>query len=216
MALDRRTELSENLTEIKATIPQGVHLIVVTKTFPVSDVQILHELGITEFGENRDQEGKIKAPLVPAKWHFQGQLQSNKLRSICEWADVIQTVDSLRYVDLLSKVAQKSKEVFIQVSLDEAGGSEIRGGALPSEINQIADQIRATKNLRLQGLMAVAPLAEEPRSAFSRLAQIHQRFKSQYPDAPYLSAGMSGDYLVAIEHGATHVRLGSSILGSRA
>ena len=216
MALDRRTELSENLTEIKATIPQGVHLIVVTKTFPVSDVQILHELGITEFGENRDQEGKIKAPLVPAKWHFQGQLQSNKLRSICEWADVIQTVDSLRYVDLLSKVAQKSKEVFIQVSLDEAGGSEIRGGALPSEINQIADQICATKNLRLQGLMAVAPLAEEPRSAFSRLAQIHQRFKSQYPDAPYLSAGMSGDYLVAIEHGATHVRLGSSILGSRA
>ena len=208
--------MSENLTEIKATIPQGVHLIVVTKTFPVSDVQILHELGITEFGENRDQEGKIKAPLVPAKWHFQGQLQSNKLRSICEWADVIQTVDSLRYVDLLSKVAQKSKEVFIQVSLDEAGGSEIRGGALPSEINQIADQILATKNLRLQGLMAVAPLAEEPRSAFSRLAQIHQRFKSQYPDAPYLSAGMSGDYLVAIEHGATHVRLGSSILGSRA
>ena len=216
MALDRRTELSENLAEIKATIPQGVHLIVVTKTFPVIDVQILHELGITEFGENRDQEGKIKAPLVPAKWHFQGQMQSNKLRSICEWADVIQTVDSLRYVDLLSKVAQKSKEVFIQVSLDEAGGSEIRGGALPSEINQIADQIRATKNLRLQGLMAVAPLAEEPRSAFSRLAQIHQRFKSQYPDAPYLSAGMSGDYLVAIEHGATHVRLGSSILGSRA
>ena len=208
--------MSENLAEIKATIPQGVHLIVVTKTFPVSDVQILHELGITEFGENRDQEGKIKAPLVPAKWHFQGQMQSNKLRSICEWADVIQTVDSLRYVDLLSKVAQKSKEVFIQVSLDEAGGSEIRGGALPSEINQIADQIRATKNLRLQGLMAVAPLAEEPRSAFSRLAQIHQRFKSQYPDAPYLSAGMSGDYLVAIEHGATHVRLGSSILGSRA
>lgn len=208
--------MSENLAEIKATIPQGVHLIVVTKTFPVSDVQILHELGITEFGENRDQEGKIKAPLVLAKWHFQGQLQSNKLRSICEWADVIQTVDSLRYVDLLSKVAQKSKEVFIQVSLDEAGGSEIRGGALPSEINQIADQIRATKNLRLQGLMAVAPLAEEPRSAFSRLAQIHQRFKSQYPDAPYLSAGMSGDYLVAIEHGATHVRLGSSILGSRA
>ena len=216
MALDRRMELAENLESIRATIPQGVHLIVVTKTFPVSDVEILSELGITEFAENRDQEGKIKAPLVPAKWHFQGQLQSNKLRSICEWADVIQTVDSLRYVDLLSKVAQKSKEVFIQVSLDEAGGSEIRGGALPSEINQIADQIRATKNLRLQGLMAVAPLAEEPRSAFSRLAQIHQRFKSQYPDAPYLSAGMSGDYLVAIEHGATHVRLGSSILGSRA
>ena len=108
MALDRRAELAENLELVKATIPQGVHLIVVTKTFPVSDVQILHELGVTEFGENRDQEGKAKAPLVPAKWHFQGQLQSNKLRSICEWADVIQTIDSLRYVDLLAKATQKS------------------------------------------------------------------------------------------------------------
>ena len=215
MALDRRAELAENLKSVNATIPKSVHLIVVTKTFPVSDVQILNELGVSEFGENRDQEGKVKAPLVQAKWHFQGQLQSNKLRSICEWADVIQTVDSLRYVDLLSKAAQNSKEVFIQVSLDEDGGSEKRGGALPSEINQIADQILATDNLRLQGLMAVAPLAEEPQSAFLRLAQIHQRFKSQYPDAPYLSAGMSGDYLIAIEHGATHVRLGSSILGSR-
>ena len=138
MALDRRAELAENLELVKATIPQGVHLIVVTKTFPVSDVQILHELGVTEFGENRDQEGKVKAPLVPAKWHFQGQLQSNKLRSICEWADVIQTIDSLRYVDLLAKAAQKTKEVFIQVSLDEDGRSENRGGALPSEINQNA------------------------------------------------------------------------------
>ena len=216
MALDRKSELAENLKVVKATIPQGVHLIVVTKTFPVSDVQILHELGVTEFGENRDQEGKVKAPLVPAKWHFQGQLQSNKLRSICEWADVVQTIDSLRYVDLLAKAAQKSIEVFIQVSLDEESGSENRGGALPNEINQIADRILATDNLRLQGLMAVAPVAEEPQRAFTRLAQIHQRFKSQYPDAPYLSAGMSGDYLVAIEHGATHVRLGSSILGSRA
>ena len=216
MALDRRMELAENLESIRATIPQGVHLIVVTKTFPVSDVQILSELGITEFGENRDQEGKIKAPSVSGKWHFQGQLQSNKLRSICDWADVIQTIDSLRYVDLLSKATQKSKEVFIQVSLDEEGRSENRDGALPNEINQIADSIQSKANLKLQGLMAVAPLKASPEVAFARLAQIHQKFKSQYPDSPYLSAGMSGDYLVAIEHGATHVRLGSSILGSRA
>ena len=209
-------ELAENLESIRATIPRGVHLIVVTKTFPVSDVQILSELGITEFGENRDQEGKIKSPSVSGKWHFQGQLQSNKLRSICDWADVIQTIDSLRYVDLLSKATQKSKEVFIQVSLDEEGRSENRGGALPNEINQIADSIQSKANLRLKGLMAVAPLKASPEVAFARLAQIHQKFKSQYPDSPYLSAGMSGDYLLAIEHGATHVRLGSSILGSRA
>ena len=184
----------------------------VTKTFPLSDAQLLHELGVTEFGENRDQEGREKAPLVPGKWHFQGQLQSNKLKSICSWADVIQTIDSVRYVQLVSKAAAKDLEVFIQVSLD---GEVHRGGALPGDLNQIADEILATSNLNLQGLMAVAPLGEEPDSAFERLALIHQSFVARYPNAPYLSAGMSGDYLSAISHGATHIRVGSSILGSR-
>ena len=106
----------------------------------------------------------------------------------------------------------KELEVFIQVSLD---GETHRGGALPADLNAIADQILATSNLKLQGLMAVAPLGEAPDSAFERLAVIHQSFKNSYPMAQYLSAGMSGDYLSAISHGATHVRVGSSILGSR-
>ena len=212
MAINRRTELANNLAEVRSTIPDSVHLIVVTKTFPLSDAQLLHELGVTEFGENRDQEGREKAPLVPGKWHFQGQLQSNKLKSICSWADVIQTIDSVRYVELVSKAAAKDLEVFIQVSLD---GEVHRGGALPGDLNQIADEILATSNLNLQGLMAVAPLGEEPDSAFERLALIHQSFVAKYPNAPYLSAGMSGDYLSAISHGATHIRVGSSILGSR-
>ena len=212
MALTRREELAQNLAAVQATIPSGVHLIVVTKTFPVSDAQLLHELGVSEFGENRDQEGREKAPLVPGKWHFQGQLQSNKLKSITNWADVIQTIDTTRYVELVSKAAEKSVEVFIQVSLD---GQVHRGGALPTDLNSIADAILATENLKLQGLMAVAPLGQEPESAFLKLAEIHQKFKSEYPSAPYLSAGMSGDYLSAISHGATHVRVGSSILGSR-
>lgn len=215
MALDRRATLAQNLAAVKATIPEGIHLIVVTKTFPLSDAQLLYELGVSEFGENRDQEGRAKAPLVPGKWHFQGQLQSNKLKSICSWADVIQTIDTTRYVQLVSKAASESSrelEVFIQVSLD---GSTHRGGALPEDINEIADEILATRNLKLQGLMAVAPLGEEPDRAFERLGLIHQSFKSGYPSAPYLSAGMSGDYLSAISHGATHIRVGSSILGSR-
>lgn len=212
MALDRKSELAQNLAAVSATIPNDVHLIVVTKTFPVSDAQILHELGVSEFGENRDQEGKEKAPLVSGKWHFQGQLQSNKLKSICSWADVIQTIDTTRYVELVSKAAQKDIEVFIQVSLD---GQTHRGGALPSDLNEIADSVLATKNLKLQGLMAVAPLGEDPNQAFQRLSKIHSDFKERYPSAPYLSAGMSGDYLSAISHGATHVRVGSSILGSR-
>lgn len=212
MAINRKLYLAQNLAEVKAQIPQSVHLIVVTKTFPLSDAQLLHELGATEFGENRDQEGKVKAPLVPGKWHFQGQLQSNKLKSICAWADVIQTIDSTRYVQLVSNATEKDLEVFIQVSLD---GETHRGGALPAEIDQIADEILKTNKLKLQGLMAVAPLGEEPDRAFERLAVIHQSFKNRYPMAPYLSAGMSGDYLPAISHGATHIRVGSSILGSR-
>ena len=212
MALDRKAELAQNLAAVKATIPNDVHLIVVTKTFPLSDAQILHELGVAEFGENRDQEGKEKAPLVPGKWHFQGQLQSNKLTSICNWAVVIQTIDTTRYVELVSKAAEKEIEVFIQVSLD---GETHRGGALPTDLNEIADSILNSGNLKLQGLMAVAPLGEQPDQAFQRLSKIHQGFKASYPNAPYLSAGMSGDYLSAISHGATHVRVGSSILGSR-
>ena len=205
MALDRKAELAQRLAGVKATIPNDVHLIVVTKTFPLSDAQLLHELGVAEFGENRDQEGRDKAPQVPGKWHFQGQLQSNKLKSICSWADVIQTIDTPRYVELVSKAAEKELEVFIQVSLD---GETHRGGALPADLNAIADQILATSNLKLQGLMAVAPLGEAPDSAFERLALIHQSFKNSFPIAPYLSAGMSGDYLSAISHGATHVQIG--------
>lgn len=212
MAIDRKAQLAENLAAVKASIPNDVHLIVVTKTFPLSDAQLLHELGVSEFGENRDQEGKAKAPFVPGKWHFQGQLQSNKLKSIANWADVIQTIDSLRYVELLSKASEKNLEVFIQVSLD---GEEHRGGALPEQLNQIADSILASSNLKLQGLMAVAPLGEQPDSAFERLAKIHQNFVTAYPNAPFLSSGMSSDYLSAIAHGATHIRVGSSILGSR-
>jgi pyridoxal phosphate enzyme (YggS family) len=212
LAIDRKAQLAENLAAVKASIPNDVHLIVVTKTFPLSDAQLLHELGVSEFGENRDQEGKAKAPFVPGKWHFQGQLQSNKLKSIANWADVIQTIDSLRYVELLSKASEKNLEVFIQVSLD---GEEHRGGALPDQLNQIADSILASSNLKLQGLMAVAPLGEQPDSAFERLAKIHQNFVTAYPNAPFLSSGMSSDYLSAIAHGATHIRVGSSILGSR-
>ena len=212
MAIDRKAQLAENLAAVKASIPNDVHLIVVTKTIPLSDAQLLHELGVSEFGENRDQEGKAKAPFVPGKWHFQGQLQSNKLKSIANWADVIQTIDSLRYVELLSKASEKNLDVFIQVSLD---GEEHRGGALPDQLNQIADSILASSNLKLQGLMAVAPLGEQPDSAFERLAKIHQNFVTAYPNAPFLSSGMSSDYLSAIAHGATHIRVGSSILGSR-
>ena len=216
MALDRKSEISENLAAIKAEIPSEVKLIVVTKTFPVSDVLILKSLGVNDFGENRDQEGSIKAKEVSGTWHFQGQLQSNKLKSICNWADVIHSLDTLRYVDLINKATNKKLSIFIQVNLAESTQmSEGRAGATPDQLTEIASAVLATDNLNLLGLMAVAPLATPPEQAFEKLAKIHQRFKNDFPAAPYLSAGMSGDYKTAIEYGATHIRVGSSILGSR-
>ena len=210
--MNRREELSSNLAKIKSEIPAHVKLIVVTKTFPASDVQILKDLGVEDFGENRDQEGSIKAEKVSATWHFQGQLQSNKLKSICSWANVIHSLDSLRYVNLISKAALKPLSLFIQVSLEPTEG---RGGADPNSLTEIADAVLASEKLELSGLMAVAPLGVEPNQAFAKLAEIHNRFRTSYPDSPYLSAGMSGDYKAAIAHGATHIRIGSSILGSR-
>ena len=210
--MNRREELSSNLAKIKSEIPAHVKLIVVTKTFPASDVQILKDLGVEDFGENRDQEGSIKAEKVSATWHFQGQLQSNKLKSICSWANVIHSLDSLRYVNLISKAASKPLSLFIQVSLEPTEG---RGGADPNSLTEIADAVLASEKLELLGLMAVAPLGVEPNQAFAKLAEIHNRFRTSYPDSPYLSAGMSGDFKAAIAHGATHIRIGSSILGSR-
>lgn len=215
MALNRFDQIRENLELVKSEIPESVKLIVVTKTFPITDVQILKELGVNDFGENRDQEGSVKAAAVPAVWHFQGNLQSNKLKSICHWADVIHSLDSIRYVNLISAAAKKQLAVFIQVSLDADLANPHRSGAKPSELSSIADSILASENLELLGLMAVAPLDRAAESAFADLSKIHQEFIKNYPQSRALSAGMSGDYKTAIQYGATHIRVGSSILGSR-
>ena len=125
-------------------------------------------------------------------------------------------MDTLRYVDLINKATSKNLSIFIQVNLAESTQmSEGRAGATPDQLTEIASAVLATDNLNLLGLMAVAPLATPPEQAFEKLAKIHQRFKNDFPAAPYLSAGMSGDYKTAIDYGATHIRVGSSILGSR-
>jgi pyridoxal phosphate enzyme (YggS family) len=211
--MNRIEELRNNLEEVKSRIPNPeVTLIVVTKTYPVSDVKILRDLGVENFGENRNEEGLLKSADVPARWHYQGEIQSRKLRDIAGWADVIHSLDSQRHIEKLSAVANKTIEVFLQLSLD---GDPARGGAVESELSSLADSIQSLPNLQLTGLMCVPPLHSDPRIAFSEIAQIHRRFTEKYPSAPYLSAGMSGDFEVAIEYGATHIRVGSSILGSR-
>jgi pyridoxal phosphate enzyme (YggS family) len=218
---NRKEEITRNLQEVKERInraaqfsgrdPAEIELIVVTKTFPVSDIEILRELGEVNFGENRDQEAAPKAQTVAATWHFQGQIQSNKIKSICGWADVIHSISSEKEILKFAQSPRKH-QVFLQVSLDGELG---RGGAGQSDLAQLADLVNESNNLELLGLMAVAPLGTEPEKAFADLAQINQGFKSQFPNSKYLSAGMSGDFEAAIKFGATHIRVGSSILGSR-
>ena len=217
----RKDEIAQNLQEVKERIksaansvnrdPNEIELIVVTKTFPISDIEILRELGETNFGENRDQEAGPKAEMISATWHFQGQIQSNKIKSICQWADVIHSISSEKEI-LKFAQSERKHQLFLQVSLDGQVG---RGGASPAELAQLADLVNESNNLELLGLMAVAPLGVEPMKAFADLAQINQGFAGQFPNSKFLSAGMSGDFEAAIKNGATHIRVGSSILGSR-
>ena len=224
--MSRKDQILSNLESVKEKIsaaaqaagrsPSEITLIAVTKTFPVSDLEILYELGVRNFGENRDQEAAPKVGVLPADitWHFQGGIQSNKLKSISNWASVIHSVDKFKYAQMISQFSVgKTKEIFIQVSLDTIPQS--REGVDPADLMQLAEQIMSLPNLEVKGLMAVAPLDQPTEQAFVRLQQIQQKFIQLYPKASSLSSGMSGDYELAISLGATHVRIGSSILGNR-
>jgi pyridoxal phosphate enzyme (YggS family) len=221
----RKDSIAENLNNVRRGIddvaiavgraPSDITLIVVTKTYPSSDIEILHSLGITNIGENRDQEARSKFPLVNAElsWHHIGQLQRNKVKSVLTWADVIHSIDRSDLVMEVGRRAGRPVDIFLQVSLDS--DSIGRAGALESELKRLGDTCAQFEYLRLQGLMAVAPLQVPAAQAFERLREIHLKFMEDFPHASALSAGMSQDYEEAIKFGATHVRIGSSILGSR-
>jgi len=220
--MTRYDEIASNLSLIQnrvADAAQAAHrnleditLIAVTKTFPTSDVEILKSLGIENFGENRDSDAAPKAGAVAGTWHFQGQIQSNKLKSITSWAHVIHSLDDIRHFEIIEKLAPHPLEIFCQVSLDAAPG---RGGVRGEKLHDLATAVENSSTHRLMGLMAVAPLGIAPTEAFAQLAVIHKAFIADFPNATKLSAGMSGDFEEAIAHGATHIRVGSSILGSR-
>jgi pyridoxal phosphate enzyme (YggS family) len=219
----RAAEISANLQAITARIvsaaesagrdPEEITLIAVTKTFPVSDVKILYELGIRDFGENRDQEGSVKFSELPgdSNWHFQGQIQSNKLKSIAAWADVIHSIDDISHARKLSSLVG-AKDIFVQVSLDGLPG---RGGVNPEQLLEFLAEVTALANLKVRGLMAVAPLDEPPLEAFKRLKALSETVIKTHPNTWEISAGMSNDFEAAISQGATHIRIGSQILGVR-
>ena len=224
--MNRTSEITANLNDVKAKIASAalkagrdadeITLIVVTKTFPVSDLEILYSLGVREFGENRDQEAAEKVAKLPSdiNWNFQGGIQSNKLKSITTWAGCIHSVDKLKYAQIISEQnTGKPKEIFIQVSLDQP--PESRGGVDPKKLIDLASEITKLPDISLKGLMAVAPLDLPEEQAFLKLKEIQADFVAVFKDSKYLSAGMSGDYEMAISYGATHLRIGSSILGNR-
>lgn len=211
--MSRREELEENLHAVQKRITRpDVTLIVVTKTYPVSDVQILKELGVKNFGENRSEEGSEKSAIVPAQWHYQGEIQSRKLRDISQWADVIHSLDELSHAKKLSNVLTEDIDVFLQLSLD---GDPERGGVSRENLSKLAQEISECGNINILGLMCVLPLGRDPREGFREVAEIHQNFQREFPGARKLSAGMSGDFEIAIDCGATHIRVGSQILGPR-
>jgi pyridoxal phosphate enzyme (YggS family) len=229
-AAGRRTQLAASLTEVRERIaractvagrgPGEVTLVAVTKTYPASDVVLLAGLGVTDVGENRDQEAAAKAAEVRSagaspRWHFVGHLQRNKAKSVAEYADVIESVDSVRLAAALERAAggrATPLDVLVQVSID---GDPERGGAAGDELWRTADAVAAAPGLRLGGLMAVAPLGWDPDRAFEELARLSGRLVAAHPAATTISAGMSNDLEAAVRHGATHVRIGTSLLGMR-
>ncbi|SOD58673.1 hypothetical protein SAMN06297387_101267 [Streptomyces zhaozhouensis] len=233
----RAAELAANLARVEERVRTAceaagrarseVRLVVVSKTYPAEDVRLLAGLGVREFAENRDQEAVAKAAScadLPLVWHFVGQLQTNKARSVAEYADYVHSVDRIKLVNALSAAVRRrerpSLNCLIQVALEkESGEGEGRGGAAPAEVGALARAVADAPGLRLAGLMTVAPLsggfAGRPAAAFDRLIEISRDLRATDPAANMVSAGMSADLEEAIAAGATHVRVGSAVLGVR-
>jgi len=228
--MSRRDQLAANLAAVHQRIEAAcaaagraadeVHLTVVTKLFPPSDVRLLGELGVTDVAENRHQEAEGKARDAAdagVRWHFIGGLQSNKAAAVAGYADVVESVDRLKLIEPLNRGAHDRRapvEVLIQVSLDPPGAAG-RAGADPVDVLEIAARVEAAPHLALRGVMGVAPLGGDPADAFARLREVAEIVADSHPAATWISAGMSGDLEEAIAAGATHVRVGSAVLGER-
>ena len=230
----RRHELATNLGRVHDRIasacraggrsPDDVTLIVVTKFFPGTDIELLGELGVRDIGENRDQEARTKIAALPVEVrrrlqvHFIGQLQSNKAASLAAYVDTVHSVDRAKVVRALDRAATSAGRdigVLVQVSLSGDSAGAGRGGIPRDGVAELADAVAAARHLTLRGLMAVAPLGVDPAVAFAELARASQEVRSAHPTATWISAGMSADLEAAVANGATHLRVGSAILGSR-
>lgn len=225
---DRKAEIAANLAAVEERLSaacdaagrarEDVTLIAVTKTFPASDVRILADLGVRQIGENRDQDAAPKAEAcadLDLTWHFVGALQTNKARSVARYADWVHSVDRDRLVAALGKAAQhagRTLRCLIEVRLGEG---EERAGAEAVDVPRLADLVASTEGLTLGGVMGIAPLGDSPDPAFASLAEAAERLRADHPGATAVSAGMSADLESAVRYGATHVRIGTALLGIR-
>jgi len=234
----RLAELRDNLAAVRSRIDAGcaatgrsgneITLVAVTKFFPVTDVALLAELGVTDVGESRDQDASVKAvelaehTPIDVRWHFIGRLQTNKARSVARYADLVHSVDRPALVAALADGARRAErstlDVLVQLNLDDPAGDVPagRGGGSAEDLLRLADEVAASDVLRLAGIMAIAPLGGDPDRAFERLAEVAGRLRADHPQAAVVSAGMSDDLEAALRHGATHVRIGTALLGRRA
>ena len=225
-------ELAQRLVEVDQSISQklgelgrtdAVTRIVVTKNHPVELALELLQLGVRDFGENRDQEAGPKAQrlaelsdVTDLNWHFVGQLQSNKAKRVVKYANTVHSVDRQSLLDALvaaTATLDSELDVFLQVNLTDDVN---RGGVNPAELLPIAEQVAKSPGMRLLGVMAVGGLDADPRREFERVAELSTRLLTEHPEANKISAGMSNDYLQALEYGATHLRIGTAITGKRA
>jgi pyridoxal phosphate enzyme (YggS family) len=226
--MSRRDELAANLETVEDRIAAAcqassrtrdeITLVVVAKTYPASDVDLLAELGVTDFGENRHPEAEDKWAQVkhPIRRHFVGGLQTNKAGAVARYADIVHSVDRLKLARSLSRGAEAAgRELGCLVQVDFDGDTASRSGAKPADVDSLAAEIASLPGLRLDGVMTVAPLGADPRPVFDELVAMSARLRTDHPGAVAVSAGMSDDFEDAVKAGATHLRLGRSILGER-
>jgi len=229
LRLDRRDFLVRRISKFKAELvqtaktagrdPADIKLITVTKGFPATDLELLAELGVTDIGESKDQEVNARMSAIKAgnfNLHFIGQLQRNKIKSICSYSSVIHSVDRAEAVSSIATAAKTLETVpglLLQVDL-AAVKNPARGGVDPAKLLDLAASV-VSSNLPLLGLMAVAPLGEQIEAAFERFAALSELLQNEHPTASYRSIGMSDDWQLAVGYGATHLRIGSALLGNR-
>ena len=223
--------IRENLEQINKNIENacknagrelsGVHLIAVSKTKPAEMLKEAYDAGCRLFGENRVQELTEKMPVLPddIKWHMIGHLQTNKIKYIIGKVALIHSVDTLHLAEAIDKEAAKAgctQDVLIEINVD---GESSKFGTADMDVNkQLIKDVSGLKNLKLKGLMTVAPYTDDPeenRVYFKALKNLADDMREYFDGVPVLSMGMTGDYMVAVEEGATYVRVGTGLFGER-